>query len=181
MRKYQRTMTALPVLWEFHSDDATDALAQRGAFAEALHQRFGMSVDRTAAEIVFTELVGNVMRHAPGPIEIRLSEGDGATLEVIDSGPGFEWNPVLPPASAECGRGLYIISRLSREVQTHQRDGKPALVRVMLIAYRSPNAVAWTEASPSVRAAFNGHSASNGRAHHRGAPEPPEKKPNDRS
>ena len=174
-------MTALPVLWKFRSDDAADALAQRGAFAEALHQRFGMAVDRTAAEIVFTELVGNVMRHAPGAIEISLSEGDGATLEVTDTGPGFEWKPVLPPASAECGRGLYIVSRLSREVQTHRRGGEPARVRVTLIAYRSPNVVAWTEGSPSVRTSVNGHSASNGRSRNGSAPEPPQRNPNDNS
>ena len=130
-------------LWQFRSDDPREALAERAHFVDALRRRFDDVVDVTAAEIVFTELVGNVIRHAPGPIEIHLTDGDAARLEVIDSGPGFEFEPTLPPATAECGRGLYIVSHLARDVSTQRRDGTPARVIVTLMAYRSPNAARW--------------------------------------
>lgn len=146
-------------LWQFRSDDPHDALAERPRFIEALRRRFGDAFDLTAAEIVFTELVGNVIRHAPGPIEIRLIATESACLEVIDSGPGFEFEPALPPESSECGRGLYIVSRLSSNVRTVRRDGSKARICVTLTAYGAPRVAPWNgAATETLRHSSNGKS-----------------------
>ncbi|HKU81139.1 MAG TPA: ATP-binding protein [Candidatus Tumulicola sp.] len=143
-------------LWQFRSDEPSEALVERPHFIEALRRRFGDGVDVVAAEIVFTELVGNVMRHAPGPIEIHLVDDEPASLEVIDSGPGFDFKPNLPPPSAECGRGLYIVSQLSRDVSTRRRDGTAARVIVTLMAYRKPPIAGSNGATDGSRRPSNG-------------------------
>lgn len=68
-----------------------------------------------AAQLVLGELAGNVVRHAPGPVEIVLDfTGPAAVLHVLDEGPGFERAPMLPSdVLSESGRGLYIVSEMS--------------------------------------------------------------------
>ena len=97
--------------WRFEVDDAGSAHSARAAFCDHLLRN---GVDRetgTRAELVFGELVGNVVRHAPGPIEINLSFlDDEPVLSVRDRGPGFarHENP-LPEPFAESGRGLFLV------------------------------------------------------------------------
>ena len=101
--------------WHFRSADAADALSERRAFAEFLRTRCTPESDWQAAEIVFGELVANVVRHAPGPIEIMLrSNTRGAVkLEVCDTAIHFTIaRPVEPPLYSEGGRGLHIIWQL---------------------------------------------------------------------
>jgi anti-sigma regulatory factor (Ser/Thr protein kinase) len=71
--------------------------------------------DFGGAEIIFGELVANVVRHAPGPIQItaRSDSRGSVTLNVFDTGPAFKIAPALPASlSSESGRGLYVISQL---------------------------------------------------------------------
>src|SRR6202011_1121511 len=52
--------------WAFHSTDVTAARQARHAVSTALLER-GLSADALgAAEVVFAELLGNVVRYAPG-------------------------------------------------------------------------------------------------------------------
>jgi anti-sigma regulatory factor (Ser/Thr protein kinase) len=52
------------------------------------------------AELIFGELLGNVVRHAPGPVEISFDVGsDAAILHVIDSGPEFPVNQAHLPTT----------------------------------------------------------------------------------
>ena len=83
------------------------------------------NVDLEAAELIFGELIGNVVRHAPGPIDVQLSWGGNyPVLHVTDRGRGFIRNPSLPvdPLS-ESGRGLYIIALLARDVRVERIPG----------------------------------------------------------
>ncbi len=101
--------------WHFRSADAAEALPERRAFVTFLRSRCTPESDFQAAEIVYGELVANVVRHAPGPIEIMIrNRPRGAvTIEVCDSATHFTIaRPVEPPLYAESGRGLNIIWHL---------------------------------------------------------------------
>ncbi len=97
--------------WSFESEDAGSAYSARRALIAYLQSRATDDSDFEAAAMVFGELVGNVVRHAPGPISIELSWERGiAVLRVTDRGPGFAWDRQagLPETMAESGRGLFI-------------------------------------------------------------------------
>ncbi len=64
-----------------------------------------LNVDEDAGRIVYTELVANVLQHAPGRIEITLEvDGTTATLVVRDSGPGFVNAKLSESLMSERGR-----------------------------------------------------------------------------
>ena len=101
--------------WAFDAENAQAAHEARSQLIAYLRDRVPPSADLAGAELVFGELVGNVVRHAPGPIEVVV-EWNGAqpVLHVIDRGRGFLRDPSLPPdVLSESGRGLYIVSQLS--------------------------------------------------------------------
>lgn len=76
------------------------------------------------AELIFGELIGNVVRHAPGEIFVRLDwTTEHPVLTVIDTGNGFEYDPHLPrDMMAEGGRGLFIVSELASAVDISRND-----------------------------------------------------------
>ena len=101
--------------WQFDSADADRAHATRDALTGMLRQR-GASPDETfASELIFGELIGNVARHASGPIDVRIDWHTGKpVLHILDSGAGFVHVPGLPAdILAESGRGLYIVHQLT--------------------------------------------------------------------
>ena len=63
--------------------------------------------------------MGNVVRHAPGPVEIQLFCDDrGAVLHVIDTGTAFDASSNLPSdVLSERGRGLFIVRQLAHGVR----------------------------------------------------------------
>jgi GAF domain-containing protein/anti-sigma regulatory factor (Ser/Thr protein kinase) len=113
--------------WAFDTDNADRAHAARYSFVDALRDG-GVRENRLdAAEHVFGELLGNVVRYAPGPIEIVFDWNEGAApvLHVLDRGPGFTFAPQLPSdLLSERGRGLYIVWSLAEDFNVTQRyDG----------------------------------------------------------
>jgi anti-sigma regulatory factor (Ser/Thr protein kinase) len=121
--------------WHFESDDAGSANDARFAFVAYL-QRRNLDPDLIAsAELVFGELVANVVRHAPGPIDIDLAwRDDTPLLTVRDRGPHFEvGSPTLPDDDfAERGRGLFIISCAASQPVVTARPGGGNEVAVAL-------------------------------------------------
>lgn len=112
--------------WGFRSADARDAVRSRHAFVRHLRTWADPRADLADAEIAFGELVGNVVRHSPGPIEVRVIwDTFGVTLRVYDEGETFtpDTEGTADPL-AECGRGLRIIKALSGGVQVRQRAGR---------------------------------------------------------
>lgn len=97
--------------WSFQADDASNAAHARGAFTAYLSQRNVDEESLESAVSVFGELVSNVVRHAPGPIEVELRWDDSPMLYVRDRGPAFSGrNRALPEdLLAESGRGLFLI------------------------------------------------------------------------
>lgn len=111
--------------WAFDAENAQAAHDARSQFVARLSERALPGSDLEAAELIFGELIGNVVRHAPGPIEVQLEwTAEYPVLHVTDQGKGFIRNPVLPadPLS-ESGRGLYIISLLGRSVEVERVAG----------------------------------------------------------
>ena len=105
--------------WHFRSADAADALWERPRFTEFLRARCTPESDCDAAEIVFGELVANVVRHAPGPIDITLKPNRRGALVLVvgDSGSGFAVNGTETPSpESEVGRGLHLVSCLCGDV-----------------------------------------------------------------
>ncbi|MEU3795807.1 SpoIIE family protein phosphatase [Streptomyces fructofermentans] len=64
-------------------------------------------------ELLASELVGNVVRHAKGPVRLRLLRGSELTCEVFDASPTM---PRIRRASEtdEGGRGLQLITALTQ-------------------------------------------------------------------
>ncbi|HEY4439006.1 MAG TPA: SpoIIE family protein phosphatase [Candidatus Elarobacter sp.] len=120
--------------WSFFSDDAAGARAVQHQVAEML-ARHGMNDDAIgAAELLFAELLGNVVRYAGGLTEIALDFGGMApVLHVLDRGRGFRHLPKLPAdVLAESGRGLYIVSSLAEEFTVTRRPDGGSHARAVL-------------------------------------------------
>lgn len=91
--------------------------------------------DFVAAELVWGELVGNAVRHAPGPIDVQLDwKDDNPVLTVHDDGESFQPDKISLPADplSEHGRGLYIVRALalSLRVEDIAGDGNEVTVRL---------------------------------------------------
>ena len=112
--------------WVFGTSDARAAHNARQTFVRTLSVRGLHAEDLDAAEAIFGELLGNVVRHAPGPIEIMLDCSEATpVLHVLDRGPGFTIVPLLPSdLLSERGRGLYIVWSLADDFNVTERfDG----------------------------------------------------------
>jgi anti-sigma regulatory factor (Ser/Thr protein kinase) len=121
--------------WQLQADDARSAHAMRQQYLRALDALCALDDDALAScSMIFSELIGNAVRHAPGPLSASLERrGDEIALHVIDTGPGFTYFPALPhDVWSEGGRGLYLISRLARAVEVEGLPGFGSHVTVTL-------------------------------------------------
>ena len=120
--------------WSFDVTDAAAAQRARREFSEALRARGAALEDVFSAEVVFGELVGNVVRYANGPVEISV---DLSTLlpvlNVLDRGPGFRHLAILPrDLFSESGRGLFLISALTQDFHVSKRPNGGSHARAVL-------------------------------------------------
>lgn len=121
--------------WSFETKDVDDARAARHSFVGVLRDAGFREKQLDAAEHVFGELLGNVVRYAPGPIEIVFDWSDGTppVLHVLDRGPGFTFAPKLPSDMLdERGRGLYIVWSLADDFNVTPRHDGGAHARAVL-------------------------------------------------
>jgi len=111
--------------WQFDAENAQAAQNARGEFVATLRQQAEPWADVSAAELVFGELIGNVVRHAPGPIDVQVDwSRPHPVLHVIDRGHGFVRDAALPADPfSEYGRGLYIVSKFARRVRFERIAG----------------------------------------------------------
>jgi PAS domain S-box-containing protein len=122
------------VEWAFRAIDGNDLSRLREEFRAAVLARDPDQARAKTAELVLGELVGNAIRHAPGPIRVAVDfSNKRAVLHVIDEGPGFERAPMLPldPLS-ESGRGLFIVAQLTREFSVTRRHPRGSHARALL-------------------------------------------------
>jgi anti-sigma regulatory factor (Ser/Thr protein kinase) len=115
--------------WSFDSRSSASNGARR-AFLACLRSKAGAAeIDIPAAELIFGELLGNVVRHAPGQVDIVLDWTDELPmLHVLDRGPGFrsrrkrERLPV--DELSESGRGLFIVNACAPTFSVRNRNGR---------------------------------------------------------
>src|SRR5665213_3012657 len=133
MRVAEGTGTGWTLRWRFEPADARCSYEVRDAIIDALIS-YGHDVDVAAAELVFGELVGNTLRHAPGAVDVELNWDDPAApvLFVRDAGPGYAAVARQPSHDAESGRGLFLISKLTREFTVTNLQDNGAQSRAVL-------------------------------------------------
>ena len=121
--------------WSFDSRDADAAHEVRREFLGEL-ERGGLGAESLAnAELVFSELLGNVVRYAPKWVDVTLDWAEKLpALHVLDGGPGFHYFPRLPEnVLSEQGRGLYIVSNLTKEFNVSKRPHGGSHARAVLV------------------------------------------------
>lgn len=121
--------------WQFEAADARAAYTMRDQFFRQLHGLCCISEEElSACGLIFAELIGNAVRHAPGPLSVSLqARGEDIMLHVIDKGPGFSYHPSLPQSIwAESGRGLFLVASVARSVEVERLAGLGSHVRVTL-------------------------------------------------
>lgn len=118
--------------WRFVTDDASTAAPARASFTSYLRNRGLEQGAVDAAELIFGELVSNVVRHAAGPIEVEVFwDREGCRLIVRDRGPGFIARASLPEPYAESGRGLFLITLFGGLTTVERRPGGGSEVTVV--------------------------------------------------
>lgn len=123
--------------WRFDSRKKVDIRGLRREFVNVLRARG--TGDFTAAELVWGELVGNAIRHAPGPIAVQLDwNDDSPVLTVHDEGDAFEPDIRLPAdPMSEHGRGLYIVRALALSLGVTDIEGDGSQVSARLPVRRA--------------------------------------------
>jgi sigma-B regulation protein RsbU (phosphoserine phosphatase) len=122
------TAVSSPSASRMLAKDAVAVLADFVADADTLHD----------LDIILTEACANVTRHAysevVGPMEVRLrvNPGRSVEVEVVDWGRGFGDKVSFENAApeSECGRGMFIICKLSDQCELKRR-GKENVLRVV--------------------------------------------------
>ena len=120
--------------WAFDvSDPAAAYVVKRDFIAEVVAHE-GPPVDVPACEMIFSELVGNALRYAPGRLSLGLSaDGEGVWLHVMDDGPGFDGAVRLPAdVWSESGRGLFLVAALAKSVSIQRLAAYGTYVKVLL-------------------------------------------------
>ncbi|MGK5531431.1 SpoIIE family protein phosphatase [Streptomyces sp. URMC 129] len=97
--------------WDLPEEPA--AAGQARAHVRTQLATWGLQELVTTTELVASELVGNVIRHATGPIRLRLLRSSVLTCEVSD---GSEATPRIRHTSVmdESGRGLQLVAAMTR-------------------------------------------------------------------
>lgn len=116
--------------------NVTDPVAGHAIQTElvALLERFGYPPDAvTIAEVVMAELLGNIVRYAPGNAEFIFELRDErVVLHVLDNGPGYQILPRLPiDLLSESGRGLFLVASIAEAFQVTRRASRGSHARVV--------------------------------------------------
>lgn len=123
------------IRWQFEAADARAAYTLRDEYLHSLISLCAPNEEElSTCGLIFAELIGNAVRHAPGPLSVSLELlGEDVVLHMIDKGPGFEFEPSLPATVwAESGRGLFLVSTLARHVRVERLAGLGSHVIVTL-------------------------------------------------
>jgi anti-sigma regulatory factor (Ser/Thr protein kinase) len=127
--------------WYLDARDVESTHQLRREITGFLRRHASPAEDLTAAELAVSELLGNLVRHAPGPAWVSLHwPADVVSLVVTDLGPGFQLpqEPAEAEPLAEGGRGLMIVDALADRLEATARSGAGARVTVRLPLRRLP-------------------------------------------
>jgi len=106
--------------WRFGAPDALEAEPTRRLLRTWLEQK--TTGDFGSAELIYGELIGNVVRHAPGSIDVEVTlERERVRLVVQSGGRAITARPALPASPLrESGRGLFIVHNLGSDYTTSE-------------------------------------------------------------
>ena len=121
----------------FDVRDAEAAREARSVLVATLTKRGFPPIEKLNAELVFSELVGNVLLHAGTSSEVEIDidcAGPQTILHVLDRGSGFSHISRLPgDLYCETGRGVFLISQMTDDFTVSERPGGGSHVRAVLI------------------------------------------------
>src|SRR3954452_15505399 len=120
--------------WFIPEPDAVGVGELRRELAGYLRRHGREGSDFQAAELVVSELLTNVVMHAPGPLWVSVSWAEAQPqVEVHDLGPGFELGDVSQPEDLKSGgRGLFIVSSLAEQLAVTAKKGGGTKVSAVL-------------------------------------------------
>jgi anti-sigma regulatory factor (Ser/Thr protein kinase) len=103
--------------WRFGASDALHAESARRLLRDWLAQH--TRGDCGEAELIYGELIGNVVRHSPGAIDVDVvCADDRIRLFVQSGGAPFQLRPELPESPlSECGRGIFIVDTMGSNLR----------------------------------------------------------------
>ena len=130
----QRAERDRGIRWTFPAADAERAETIRREIGRVLVARGATETDLAITGLIWSELVGNVYRHAGGLADIVLDpSGAAPVLHVMDRGSGFTFVSRLPSSMlSESGRGLFVVSQIARDLSVVARDGGGSHARAVL-------------------------------------------------
>jgi anti-sigma regulatory factor (Ser/Thr protein kinase) len=104
--------------WRIQGGDLPSVSAARRDFSRYLEAtNAGDNEGRDDSALIFGELVANAVKCARTSVVVVLRENGWTELCVTDDGDCFENALATPqPLYAQSGRGLYIVSRLARDL-----------------------------------------------------------------
>lgn len=123
-----------PMDWFMDSADVEALPALRREMAEYLRRHAEPGSDLDAAEVVFSELVTNAVRHAGGPVWVSVDwSARQPVISVHDLGPGFSLEDRgLPEPSEHGGLGLYIATHMTEQLEVARKRAGGAKVSAVL-------------------------------------------------
>ncbi|MER6136233.1 SpoIIE family protein phosphatase [Streptomyces sp. NPDC001815] len=127
------------VAWPLSPEPQAAGEARRHVREQLSH--WGLDELTMTTELLASELVGNVVRHAKGPVQLRLVRSRTLICEVSD---GSLTTPRIRRASEtdEGGRGLQLVAALSQRWGTrHTATGKCIWTEQALTGPESPDAL----------------------------------------
>jgi len=135
-------LQGLDARWSIAMLDRDVATVARRGIVRVLREYGATETETDIAELVFSELLGNVVRYGGDEVEFALDiSGDAPVLHALDRGPGFTYSTRLPiNALSENGRGLFIVQALTRDLNITRRNGGGSHARAVLpFAIRAPH------------------------------------------
>ncbi len=126
--------------WSLAPGDLASVAGARRAFRTEIERYAAAGSDVDGAELIFAELLSNVIRHGEGAADVSLRWCDRCTLLVVtDTGRGFgdRRHPAFPEPLAERGRGLALVAALSGGMRMGNRRAGGAYVCAVLPVRRS--------------------------------------------
>jgi anti-sigma regulatory factor (Ser/Thr protein kinase) len=127
--------------WMLTGRETSAISALRSELTEHLRRHSGPRSDLSGAELAISELVTNAMVHAEGSVWVSLDWTSAAPrLRVADLGPGFALDdPDIspPPVDHIGGRGLYIASQLTEQLEARRRRNGGSIVSAVLPVSRA--------------------------------------------
>jgi anti-sigma regulatory factor (Ser/Thr protein kinase)/predicted ArsR family transcriptional regulator len=125
--------------WYLDGTDARAGSELRRELMDYLRRHAVADSDLAGAELAAAELIGNAIRHAPGPAWVHLDWGaDEPVIEVHDLGPGFVLRTELPEDPlATGGRGLMITHAVTGELRAAAKRAGGSRVTTVLPVRRA--------------------------------------------